>query len=245
MRNIKLLIEYDGGRYKGWQKLKDNSLTIQEKFENLLSKMTNEEISVIGCGRTDASVHALNYCANFHTNSNMSTDDMFKYINKFLPEDIKVKLVKDCSERFHARYNALNKTYLYRINNNKSHNIFNRHYEYSIIEKLDIEKMQQATDYLIGTHDFQSFTTMKSKKKSTIKTINSITILNNENHIDIEINGNSFLWHMVRIIVGTLIEVGKNNLAPEDIISILKKCKREFSGPKAPAYALFLKNVEY
>lgn len=245
MRNIKLLIEYDGKRYKGWQKLKANSLTIQEKFENLLSKMTNEEISVIGCGRTDASVHALNYYANFHTNSNMSTDDMFIYINKFLPEDIQVKSVKDCSERFHARYNVLNKTYLYRIYNNKSHNIFNRHYEYIIVESLDIKKMQKASEYLIGTHDFQSFTTMKSKKKSTIKTINSITITKNTNQIDIEINGKSFLWHMVRIIVGTLIEVGKGVLSPEDIINILEKRKREHSGPKAPAHALFLKNVEY
>lgn len=245
MRNIKMLIEYDGSKYKGWQKLTSDDLTIQGKLENVLSIMAEEEISVIGCGRTDAGVHALNYTANFHTNSNLSTEKMSEYLYKYLPEDIQVKSVKDCSERFHARYNALSKTYLYRINNNDKRNIFSRKYEYNIVEVLDINKMLDASKFLIGTHDFQSFTTLKSKKKSTVKTIYSINIIKNDNIVEIEVKGNSFLWNMVRIICGTLIEVGKGNLKPTDMEKILNQLKRQDAGPNAPAHALFLKEVEY
>lgn len=245
MRNIKMLIEYDGSRYKGWQKLANEEFTIQGKLENVLSIMADEEISVIGCGRTDAGVHALNYTANFHTNSNMQTDKMYEYLYKYLPEDIQVKSIKDCSERFHARYNALSKTYLYRINNSTTRNIFNRKYEYNVTEKLDVNKMIEASTFLMGTHDFQSFTTLKSKKKSTVKTINSIDISKNNEIIEIKIKGNSFLWNMVRIIVGTLIEVGKGSIMPGDIEKILLECKRQEAGPNAPSQGLFLKEVEY
>lgn len=245
MRNIKMLIEYDGSKYKGWQKLTSEDPTIQGKLENVLSIMADEEVSVIGCGRTDAGVHALNYTANFHTNSNLTTEEMSDYLYKYLPEDIQVKSIKDCSERFHARYNALSKTYLYRINNNDKRNIFSRKYEYNIVEILDINKMVEASEFLVGTHDFQSFTTLKSKKKSTVKTIYSINIIKNDNIIEIEVKGNSFLWNMVRIICGTLIEVGKGNLKPSNMEKILNQLKRQDAGPNAPAHALFLKEVEY
>jgi tRNA pseudouridine38-40 synthase len=252
MRNIKMLIEYDGSKYKGWQKLGNESeealtknITIQGKLESVLSIMANEDISVIGCGKTDAGVHALNYTANFHTNSNLSTEKMSEYLYRFLPEDIQVKAIKDCSERFHSRYNALSKTYVYMINNKDKRNIFNRKYEYTINEHLDVEKMIKATEFLIGTYDFQSFTNLKSKKKSTVKTIYSINIVKNSNLIGIEIKGNSFLWNMIRIICGTLIEVGKGNLKSEDIKVILDQKSRQEAGPNAPAHALFLKEVEY
>ena len=245
MRNIKMLIEYDGSKYKGWQKLTSEDPTIQGKLENVLSIMADEEVSVIGCGRTDAGVHALNYTANFHTNSNLTTEEMSDYLYKYLPEDIQVKSIKDCSERFHARYNALSKTYLYRINNNDKRNIFSRKYEYNIVVILDINKMVEASEFLVGTHDFQSFTTLKSKKKSTVKTIYSINIIKNDNIIEIEVKGNSFLWNMVRIICGTLIEVGKGNLKPSNMEKILNQLKRQDAGPNAPAHALFLKEVEY
>lgn len=252
MRNIKMLIEYDGSKYKGWQKLGNESnealtkdVTIQGKLESVLSIMTNEVISVIGCGRTDAGVHALNYTANFHTNSDLPTEKMSEYLYKYLPEDILVKSIKDCSERFHSRYNALSKTYVYKINNKDKRNIFNRKYEYTVHEPLYIEKMIRASEFLIGTHDFQSFTNLKSKKKSTVKTIHSISVVKNGNLIEIEIKGNSFLWNMIRIICGTLIEVGKGSLKPEDIKLILEQKKRQEAGPNAPAHALFLKEVEY
>ncbi len=249
MRNIKMLIEYDGSKYKGWQKLgeanESNNMTIQGKLESVLSIMAGEDISVIGCGRTDAGVHALNYTANFHTNSNLTTEKMAEYLYKYLPEDIQVKSIKDCSERFHSRYNALSKTYIYRINNKSRRNLFTRKYEYTVAEALNIDKIKKAASYLIGTHDFQSFTTLKSKKKSTVKTIYSINITKTDDLIEIEIKGNSFLWNMVRIICGTLIEVGKGVLEPESIKDILNQKKRQEAGPNAPAHALFLKDVEY
>ncbi|MFA9423556.1 MAG: tRNA pseudouridine(38-40) synthase TruA [Sedimentibacter sp.] len=245
MRNIKMIIQYDGTRYKGWQKQTEDIYTLQGKLENILSAMTGEEIQLIGCGRTDTGVHALNYTANFHTNSNMTPEDMDKYLYVNLPDDIGVKSIKNSSERFHSRYNILSKTYLYRINNSAIKNIFDRKYINNISEKLDLERMKQCSELLIGTHDFQSFTTLKSKTKSTVRTINSINIGEKDGIIEIEVNGNGFLWNMVRIILGTLIEAGKGKLSLSDVENILNAKKRADAGPMAPARALFLKDVEY
>lgn len=240
-----MIIQYDGTRYKGWQKQTENVNTVQGKLENILNKMIGEDVQLIGCGRTDAGVHALNYTANFHTNSNMNTDDMFKYINDNLPDDIALLSVKNASERFHARYNILSKTYLYRINNSQVKNVFDRKYVHNIDEKLDLEKMRQCSKILIGTHDFQSFTTLKSKTKSTVRTINYINMEEKEDIIEIEVNGNGFLWNMVRIILGTLIEAGRGKLSINEVENILNAKKRAEAGPMVPAKALFLKDVEY
>jgi tRNA pseudouridine38-40 synthase len=245
MRNIKMILEYDGSRYKGWQKQTEDVRTLQGKLEAIIKDMLGEEVQLVGCGRTDAGVHALNYTANFHTSSNMDADSMLKYLNDNLPDDIAVKSVKDASERFHARYNILSKTYLYRINNNGAKNVFERNYEYRIEEKLNLEKMRNCADIIVGAHDFQSFTTLKSKTKSTVRTINFINIFDKGNIIEIEINGNGFLWNMVRIILGTLIEAGKGKLKPQDVENILNAKKRADAGPMVPAKALFLKDVEY
>lgn len=245
MRNIKMIIEFDGTRYKGWQKQGKDFYTIQGKLENILSQMTGEEIQLIGCGRTDSGVHALNYTANFHTSSKLKVKEMFNYLYKNLPDDIAIKSIKDASERFHARYNILSKTYLYKINNGETKNVFERKYTLNIEEKLNLHRMKECAEVLLGTHDFQSFTTLKSKTKSTVRTINYINISEKENLLFIEINGNGFLWNMVRIIVGTLIEAGKENLNKNDIEVILNAKKRSEAGPMAPAKALFLKDVEY
>lgn len=245
MRNLKMSIEYDGTRYKGWQKQKDGVPTIQEKIENVLSKMTGEDIQVVGCGRTDSGVHAENYIANFHTNCNLTIEDMLNYLYEYLPEDIAIKSMKDTTERFHARYNVKSKTYVYRINNNKFRNVFNRKYTYHTDEKLDINKMRNAAEVLIGTHDFQSFTSLKSKTKSTLRTINYINITENDDMLEIEVDGNGFLLNMVRIITGTLLEVGKGNLNSEDVEKILNEKKRSEAGPIAQAKGLFLKSVQY
>lgn len=245
MRNIKMIIEYDGSRYKGWQKQTDDINTLQGKLEDVLSNITGEEIQLVGCGRTDTGVHALNYTANFHTTYQKSTVEMHKILNDKLPDDISIKSMKDASERFHARYNILSKTYLYRINNSVYKNVFDRKYIHNINEKLNLDSMKQCADILIGTHDFQSFTTLKSKTKSTVRTINYIKITENENIIEIEVNGNGFLWNMVRIILGTLIEAGKEDLKPKDIENILNSKKRSEAGAMVPAKALFLKDVEY
>lgn len=245
MRNIKMILEYDGSRYKGWQKQTEDVNTVQGKLENVINKMVGEDVQLVGCGRTDAGVHALNYTANFHTNSNMNTKDMLTYLNEYLPEDIAVKSVKDASERFHSRYNIISKTYLYKINNSIEKNVFERRYIHTIKEKLDIEQMKLCSSVLIGNHDFQSFTTLKSKTKSKVRTINYINIIEEGNLIEIEINGNGFLWNMVRIILGTLIDSGKGNLNKIDVENILNAKKRADAGPMVPAKALFLKNVFY
>ncbi len=245
MRNIKMIIEYDGSRYKGWQKQTQDINTLQGKLEDVLSKMTGEEIQLVGCGRTDTGVHALNYTANFHTMSQKSTVEMHKILNDKLPDDIFIKSIKDASERFHARYNILSKTYMYRINNSSNKMVFDRKYMHHINEKLNLDSMRKCSEVLIGTHDFQSFTTLKSKTKSTVRTINYIDISQKENIIEIEVNGNGFLWNMVRIILGTLIEAGKGNLEVKDVENILNSKKRSEAGPMVPAKALFLKDVEY
>ncbi|GAA0121163.1 tRNA pseudouridine(38-40) synthase TruA [Clostridium faecium] len=245
MRNLKLTIEYDGSRYKGWQRLGDNDNTIQGKIEGVLSKMTNENIELIGCGRTDGGVHAENYIANFHTNCMLSEEMMINYLYEFLPEDIVVKKIEEVEERFHARYNAKAKTYIYKINNGKFRNVFNRKYVYHIDEKLNLENMIKASKILVGTHDFQSFTTLKSKKKSTVRTINYINIDKNEDLIEIEINGDGFLWNMVRIITGTLLQVGTGKISVDEVGIILNKKKREEAGPMAQAKGLYLKEVIY
>jgi tRNA pseudouridine38-40 synthase len=245
MRNLRITVEFDGSRYKGWQKQKEGIPTIQDKIEKVLSKMTGEEIQVIGCGRTDAGVHAENYTANFHTESTLSVDAMLEYLYEYLPEDIVVKAMKDTSERFHARYKVKAKTYVYRINNNRFRNVFNRRYVYHSDVRLDISRMKDAAEVLIGTHDFQSFTSMKSDSKSTVRTINSIDITEKDGLIEVEVNGNSFLLNMVRIIVGTLMDAGKGELEPGDVARILEEKKRSEAGPIAQAKGLCLKNIEY
>lgn len=239
-----MILQYDGTRYKGWQKQTEGVNTVQGKLENIINKMVGEEVQLVGCGRTDAGVHALNYTANFHTNSNMDIEDMFKCINESLPEDIALLSLKNASERFHARYNILSKTYSYRINNSNIKNVFDK-YVYNVKEELDLVKMRQCAGVLTGTYDFQSFTTLKSKTKSTVRTINYISIETKGNIIEIDVNGNGFLWNMVRIILGTLIEAGKGNLDLDDVEQILNAKKRAEAGPMVPAKALFLKDVEY
>ncbi|GAB6152236.1 tRNA pseudouridine(38-40) synthase TruA [Desulfosporosinus burensis] len=245
MRNLKMTISYDGFKYKGWQKQKETDLTIQGKIEAVLSKMTGEAIQIVGCGRTDSGVHAENYIANFHTKSTFTTDTILDYLYEYLPEDIGVKSIEEVPERFHARYNVKSKTYVYRINNKKFRDVFNRKYTYHLAEKLDLSEIRKATEVLIGSHDFQSFTNIKNSDKSTIRTINYINIIEKDGLLDIEVNGNGFLWNMVRIIVGTLIEVGKGNLKPKEVEKILNEKKRWEAGPLAQAKGLFLRDVRY
>lgn len=245
MRNLKLGIEYDGTRYRGWQKQKDVDLTIQVKIENVLSKMTGEEIQVIGCGRTDSGVHAENYVANFHTACELSIDAMLNYLCEFLPDDIVVKSMKDTGDRFHARYNVISKTYVYRINNNKFRNVFTRKYAYHTDAELNLEQMRNAAKVLIGTNDFQSFTSLKPNTKPTVRTINYINIIENNGVIEIEVNGNGFLLNMVRIITGTLLEVGMGKLQPSDVERILNEKRRSEAGPIAQAKGLCLRDVQY
>ncbi len=245
MRNIKMAIKYDGSRYKGFQRLKDNDLTIQGKIEAVLSKMTDEEIEIIGSGRTDMGVHAYGQVVNFKTNSTISIEKMKTYLYEYLPEDIVVKNIEEVDERFHSRYNAKSKVYLYKIYNGKYHDPFLRKYTTHITKELDIEAMKKASQYLIGEHDFTSFASSKSKKKSNVRTIYSISISKKDDIIDIYIEGNGFLYNMVRIIAGALIDVGVNRKSPEDIKVMLENKDRVSASDTAPAKGLYLYKVSY
>lgn len=245
MRNIKLTIRYDGSRYKGFQRLKDNDMTIQGKIEDVLSKMTNESIEIIGSGRTDMGVHAYGQVANFKTNSNLSIEKMKSYLYEYLPEDIVITNLEEVEDRFHSRYNAKSKVYLYKIYNNKFHDPFLRRYTTHISKKLDIELMREASKYFIGEHDFTSFASSKSKKKSNIRTIYSINIKEDNGLIEIYFEGNGFLYNMVRIMTGALIDVGHKKIVPEDIKKMLEEKDRTKSSDTAAAKGLYLYKVSY
>ncbi len=245
MRNIKLSIQYDGTKYDGWQKQGNTDKTIQGKIETVLSKILNESIEISGSGRTDSGVHAYNQVANFYAKSSITLDELIRKTNISLPNDIVIKSAEIVDESFHSRYNAKGKKYLYRIWNSKCRNPFLDRYCTHYIDKLDITAMKIAAEYLIGEHDFSSFTTQKSKKKSMVRTIYSIDFNVNNELIEIIFFGNGFLYNMVRIISGTLLEVGHGKISPSDANEILNKKDRSFAGYTAPAKGLFLYEVEY
>lgn len=245
MINYKMVIAYDGSRYNGWQKQGNTKDTIQGKLEKVLEKLEGREVEVIGAGRTDAGVHALGQVVNVKLESKINEEMLLQYLNQYLPEDIAVLSVKEVPMRFHSRLNATEKTYLYRIYRSEIPNPFIRKYTVTITEELDIEKMRMAAELLIGEHNFKSFCSLKKSKKSTIRTLYSITIEEIEEEIRISVRGNGFLYHMVRIIIGTLLEVGTGKKKPEEIEQILEKRERQAAGKTAPAHGLFLKEVKY
>lgn len=245
MRNIRLLLQYEGTRYQGWQRQTSSENTIQRKLEQLLSKMCNEPIEVMGSGRTDAGVHALGQVANFHTTSTMSAEEMLSYINEYLPQDIAVLQVTEAAPRFHSRLNACGKRYCYRVINSAIPNVFWRRYALEVPLKLDVEAMEKAASYLSGEHDFKAFTSAKKGKKSTVRRIDKIDIAREGDRLTFTFEGNGFLHHMVRILVGTLLEVGMGKRKPEEMTEILASGSREKAGALVPAKGLTLMEVFY
>ncbi len=245
MRNIKFKVSYEGTRYQGWQKQDSMENTLQGKLETLISRMCNEKIAVQGSGRTDAGVHARGQIVNFHTNSTMPIEDMMKYMNMYLPEDIVVVDIDEVSERFHSRLNAKAKKYVYRVWNSSVPNVFWRRYVYMVEDTLDIESMRKAAMYFLGEHDFKSFTSNKKGKKSTIRRIDSITIEKEGDMITFTFIGNGFLYHMVRILVGTLLEVGEGKRSADNIPEVMAAKDREKAGMLVPGKGLMLDEVYY
>lgn len=249
MKNIKLIISYDGTRYNGWQKQGNTKNTIQEKMEETISRIVGEKIELIGSGRTDAGVHALGQVANFHVLQMNITDrklDKLKDdLNQYLPKDIRILHICEAPERFHARLNAVGKHYSYRIDNGDVADIFHRNYLVRLEEKLDIELMKKAAEYLIGKHDFMSFCANKKMKKSTVRTITKLDISEKDGIIRLDFYGNGFLYNMIRIIMGTLIEAGFGKRKPEDVKRIIEAKDRKEAGYLAPAKGLFLEEVFY
>lgn len=245
MNNYKLHICYDGGRYKGWQRLGNSDDTIQGKIEKVLSEMLGTDIEIIGSSRTDAGVHALCQTANFRTEKDLQPSEVKAYLNRYLPDDISIIDVCSVPESFHSRYNTTAKTYLYKIWNREYPNPFMRKYSMHVEEKLDIEKMKAAAAYFIGEHDFTAFTNAKSKSKSMVRTIYSIDFSENEGFIDIRIRGNGFLHNMVRRIVGTMIEAGLGRLDARRIPEIIASRERKKAGYVADACGLYLEDIEF
>lgn len=245
MKNYKLTIQYEGTKYNGWQKQGNTSNTIQEKLETVISSITGESVEIIGSGRTDGGVHAKGQICNFKLTKYFDKEKILEESNKYLPKDIRIILVEEADERFHARLNAKEKEYIYYIDNGKVSDLFKRKYVMRFKEKLDIEKMKTASEYLIGKHDFKSFCQNKKMKKSTIRTIYSINITKEDDIIRISYIGNGFLYNMIRILTGTLIEVGKGKISPEEIVDIIEKKDRGAAGFTAPPEGLFLQRVIY
>lgn len=245
MRNIKMTIEYDGARYLGWQKLGDSDKTIQGKIENILSEMTKTKTDVIGSGRTDAGTHAKGQVANFKTTIDMDLEAMRDHLNSYLPRDIIVKKLAEVPERFHSRYNAVGKTYSYYVWNNVVPSVFDRNYSYHYPGELDIEKMNEACKKLVGTHDFIGFSSLKKSKKSTVRTIGEITIHMEGNLLHFTFIGEGFLYKMVRIIMGTLLEIGAGTIEPETIEAVFASGIRSDAGMTVPSQGLFLDEVYY
>lgn len=255
MSNFKMILQYEGTRYQGWQKQENTENTIQGKLEALLFKMTGQKIEVQGSGRTDAGVHALGQVANFHADTEMTPEEIADYMNRYLPEDIAVVSLSRASERFHSRLNAKGKTYCYRLVCSGTPHVFDRRFAHVIPEKPDLQAMQKAAGCLTGTYDFKAFTSSKRGKKSTVRTMEEIRIEKAvsasmqmqgvQDEIRFIYRGNGFLYHMARIMTGTLLEVGMHKRKPEDIALILASGNRENAGELMPAKGLTLMEVRY
>ena len=244
MKNFKIVLEYDGTKYNGWQKQGNTKNTIEYKFLEILKKMSGSETEIFASGRTDSGVHAKGQVANFKIDTDMSAKQVMDYINTYLPEDIRVLSCTEVDERFHSRLNAERKTYMYRIYLGKP-SVFERKYVYATDEALDAEKMKEAAKSFIGKYDFKAFCTKQKMKKSTVREIYSLDVIENGEELDIVVCGNGFLYNMVRIISGTLFKVGTGEIKPEEIKNIIKDKNRENAGDTLPPSGLTLLSVEY
>lgn len=262
-KNYRFTISYDGSRYSGWQKQKKTDQTIQGRLEHTLAEMlrhehsgddvqkpgtdrdSNWEVQVIGAGRTDAGVHALAMTANAFLDTEMSVSEIKRIMNLYLPGDISVDDVRIASDRFHARFNAIGKLYRYTCYCGDAKPVFDRRYVTVLEREPDLEAMQKAADFLIGTHDYKAFCGNPHMKKPTIRTVDHIRISRDGSYLYLEFHGNGFLQNMVRILTGTLLEVGFGRMKPEEITEILEARDRTKAGPTAPAKGLCLVCVDY
>jgi tRNA pseudouridine38-40 synthase len=245
MRNIRLIVEYDGTSYCGWQR-QENGLSIQQLIEESVGRMTGEEIRVVGSGRTDAGVHALRQVAHFHTASLLGERNFLLGINSLLPADIVIREVREVDPSFHARYSVKSKVYLYRICNRPVRSALERHYTWFVWEPLSLEKMNGVLDLLRGRHDFSSFCSTHTDSPDHIRTILDIGVEKDaEDIMNIVIEADGFLRYMVRTIVGVLVDVGRERCVREEVVEILKAKDRRKAGLTAPPHGLFLKDVKY
>ena len=245
MRRVRLVVAYDGTNYCGWQ-IQPNGITIEEVLNREISRLTREDIHIIGASRTDSGVHALGNVAVFDTASSVPPERMAYALNQRLPGDIVIVRSDEAASDWHPRYqDEIAKTYEYHIYNAPMPNPLKRNYSAFVSFPMDAEKMRKGAEYLVGEHDFVSFCSIRTSVSDTVRTVHSITVVQNGPDIVLRITGNGFLYHMVRIIAGTLIRVGRGFYAPEKVKEILEEKKRTAAGVTAPASGLVLVSIDY
>lgn len=245
MRNFKMIVEYDGTAYCGWQR-QENGITIQQVLEEAIQLITGEKVAVIGSGRTDAGVHALNQVAHFKSSSRLPVNSIYRGMNSVLPPDIVVKEMEEVAGEFHAQHDVKSKVYVYKICNQRLRPVLGRNYFWHIRFPLDLERMKKAAQFLIGTHDFSCFCATGTHVKDRVRTITDIEIKTcDDGLIEIKVEAQGFLKYMVRNIIGTLVEVGRSKRKPEEMKVIIESRDRTIAGVTAPACGLFLKEVKY
>ena len=245
MRNFRLTLAYDGSRYAGWQRQGNTENTIQQKLETLLGRLLAQPVELAASGRTDAGVHARRQVCSFHADTALSCDVMLTELRKFLPEDIGALALEEATPRFHARLNCTGKSYVYRIWNSDAPCVFERKYVCPWPGALDLAAMRRAAERLCGTHDFAAFCTARGKKKSTVRTLESVEFERVGEELRLTFTGDGFLYNMVRILTGTLLEVGSGQRSPESVLEALESRERARAGFTAPARGLTLWDVKY
>lgn len=243
--NVKLTIQYDGTRYDGWQRQGNTDNTLQGRLEGVLSRMVGKPVEIQGAGRTDAGVHARGQVASVHLPEGYTAQEVQDYLNRYLPEDVAVMDVVEVGERFHARLSATGKEYRYHIRMGSVPDVFARKYQYRVEEPLDLAAMERAAGYLTGKHDFRSFCGNRRFKKSTVREVFHIGVEVCGSDLTLVYRGDGFLYNMVRILTGTLLEVGLGQRTPESMVDILEAKERTAAGKTAPAQGLVLQEVYY
>lgn len=245
MKNFKLLLAYDGGRYRGWQRLGNSDMTIQGKIEAVLGRLFEHPVEIAGSGRTDAGVHARGQTANFKADTEKTAAEVEDYLRHYLPEDIGVLSVEEVPLSFHSRLSVRDKTYCYRVWNCPVPNVFERRYLTVIPEPLRVEAMAEAAQAVVGRHNFLAFCSNKQFKKSPVRTVSSFQVERIGGEIRFTVTADGFLYNMVRILVGTLLEIGRGERTAETLSALLDGAARELAGPTAPAKGLCLMEVRY
>ena len=243
--NVKLTIQYDGARYDGWQRQGNTDNTLQGRLEGVLSRMVGKPVEIQGAGRTDAGVHARGQVASVHLPEGYTPQEVQNYLNRYLPEDVAVVEVVEVGERFHARLSATGKEYRYHIRMGSVPDVFARKYQYRVEEPLDLAAMERAAGYLTGKHDFRSFCGNRRFKKSTVREVFHIGVEVCGSDLTLVYRGDGFLYNMVRILTGTLLEVGLGQRTPESMVDVLEARERTAAGKTAPAQGLVLQEVYY